>query len=137
MTSKSAENYRRNGHRLWCIGCEQELDQEAFALARPYADGTERRKSRCRQCANRQKSERIERLTEERILQVEAPYRAAERLLREHPEAMADLVRRYYGYYVPLLAEEREHLLTRRRNYLLRMRANRQQARAAKMLRSA
>lgn len=112
----------RGGDTVFCLGCQKYLPKSKFGPASPYRDGTPRVKSRCRECSRIDAKRRADRLTEDQILSVEAPFRAAEELIRTNPEIFADLIRRYHHYYIPLLAKHRERLTKQRAEYLKKVR---------------
>lgn len=101
----------RQGDVLICSKCKKAKAAADFGDSRPYADGSPRKKPYCKACDAADKRSKAQRANEERIMTVEAPIKAAELLFRQHPEALADLVRRYHYLYAPLLESERKRML--------------------------
>lgn len=108
-----------SGGTLFCASCEQELPVTMFRLTRsPYADGTPRYWSYCREC-DRQKKREDNRLKSSSKLHSEiAPLSALHRLIDEHPEVRETIIKHHSWIYHETLEEERKRLLERRRIFL-------------------
>lgn len=119
-----------------CIRCKRVLPVDngevkgAFRLIHPYADGTPRWASSCRECQAQTKRTALNLQHEETLWATVAPRQAAAKLLATNDEVLAEIIRRYHHLYIPLLEQERANLMERRRQYVERQRLGRQHRKA-------
>lgn len=101
-----------------CTYCNKEKERSAFGYKR--VENQSRvywaLRSACKRCEAIRHRDQAYRASERRIFAQIAPMAAAKKLLEQNPEALAMLIQRFRPQYIKLLEEERQRLITIKRN---------------------